>query len=98
MSHRLTIKGQVTIPKEIRDFLGLEEGCSCVEFVVEADGSVSVRKAKSLVPVVPPALPPFKPCANPCTVFARAPMAAFSPCLRAVSDGITPVDVSVSAA
>lgn len=45
MSHRLTIKGQVTIPKEIRDFLGLEEGCSCVEFVVEADGSVSVRKA-----------------------------------------------------
>ena len=61
MSHRLTIKGQVTIPKEIRDFLGLEEGCSCVEFVVEADGSV----------------------ANPCTVFARAPMAAFSPCLRA---------------
>lgn len=45
MSHRLTIKGQVTIPKEIRDFLGLEEGCSCVEFVVEADSSVSVRKA-----------------------------------------------------
>ena len=23
MSHRLTIKGQVTIPKEIRDLLGL---------------------------------------------------------------------------
>ncbi len=45
MSHRLTIKGQVTIPKEIRDFLGLEEGCSCVDFVVEADGTVSVRKA-----------------------------------------------------
>ena len=41
----ICIKGQVTIPKEIRDFLGLEEGCSCVEFVVEADGSVSVRKA-----------------------------------------------------
>ena len=45
MSHRLTIKGQVTIPKEIRDFLGLEEGTSCVEFTVEADGTVSVRKA-----------------------------------------------------
>ena len=44
MSHRLTIKGQVTIPKEIRDFLGLEEGCSCVEFVVEADGSVSEKR------------------------------------------------------
>ena len=44
-SHRLTIKGQVTIPKEIRDFLGLEEGGSCVEYVAAADGSVSVRKA-----------------------------------------------------
>lgn len=99
MSHRLTIKGQVTIPKEIRDFLGLEEGCSCVEFVVEADGSVSVRKAgekprssrssrTSSVQTV----------RKPVHVFARAPMAAFSPCLRAVSDGITPVDVSVSAA
>lgn len=99
MSHRLTIKGQVTIPKEIRDFLGLEEGCSCVDSSLKPTAaSACVRRAKSLVPVVPPALPPFKPCANPCTVFARAPMAAFSPCLRAVSDGITPVDVSVSAA
>ena len=33
MSNRLTIKGQVTIPKEIRDFLGLQEGNSSVEFV-----------------------------------------------------------------
>ena len=45
MSHRLTIKGQVTIPKEIRDFLGLEEGNSCVEFAVGEDGSVTLRKA-----------------------------------------------------
>ncbi len=45
MSHRLTIKGQVTIPKEIRDFLGLEEGSSCVEFAVGPDGTVTVRKA-----------------------------------------------------
>ncbi|MGN1149467.1 MAG: AbrB/MazE/SpoVT family DNA-binding domain-containing protein [Sutterella sp.] len=45
MSHRLTIKGQVTIPKEIRDFLGLEDGNSCVEFAVEEDGSVTLRKA-----------------------------------------------------
>ena len=44
-SHRLTIKGQVTIPKEIRDFLGLEEGNSCVEFAVGEDGSVMLRKA-----------------------------------------------------
>lgn len=26
MSNRLTIKGQVTIPKAVRDFLGLQEG------------------------------------------------------------------------
>lgn len=43
--HRLTIKGQVTIPKEVRDFLGLREGASRVEFVINADGSVSVKKA-----------------------------------------------------
>lgn len=50
MSHRLTIKGQVTIPKEIRDFLGLEEGNSCVEFAVAEDGSVVVRKASVVKP------------------------------------------------
>ncbi len=47
MPHRLTIKGQVTIPKEIRDFLGLEEGNSCVEFAVKEDGTVTVRKAQA---------------------------------------------------
>lgn len=47
MSHRLTIKGQVTIPKNIRDLLGLEEGNSCVEFVLEDDGRVTVRKAEA---------------------------------------------------
>ena len=50
MSHRLTIKGQVTIPKEIREFLGLEEGNSCVEFAVEDDGTVTVRKAEATRP------------------------------------------------
>lgn len=45
MSHRLTIKGQVTIPKEIRDLLGLQEGNSSVEFLVGDDGTVTVRKA-----------------------------------------------------
>ncbi len=45
MSHRLTIKGQVTIPKEIRDFLGLQEGNSSVEFILGDDGTVTVRKA-----------------------------------------------------
>ena len=50
MSHRPTIKGQVTIPKEIREFLGLEEGSSCVEFAVDDDGTVTVRKAEETRP------------------------------------------------
>lgn len=45
MSNRLTIKGQVTIPKNVRDFLGLTEGASSVEFSIEPDGSVRVCKA-----------------------------------------------------
>lgn len=45
MAHRLTIKGQVTIPKEIRDFLGLTEGASSVEFSINKDGSVRVSRA-----------------------------------------------------
>ena len=45
MSNRLTIKGQVTIPKAVRDFLGLQEGGSSVEFTINDDGSVTVRKA-----------------------------------------------------
>ena len=39
MSNRLTIKGQVTIPKAVRDFLGLQEGGSSVEFTINDDGS-----------------------------------------------------------
>ena len=38
----ITSKGQVTIPKEIRDALGLDAGTK-VEFVLEDDGSVRVR-------------------------------------------------------
>ena len=48
MSNRLTIKGQVTIPKEIRDFLGLTEGASAVNFEIADDGSVRVTRAQSL--------------------------------------------------
>ena len=50
MQHRLTVKGQVTIPKEIRELLGLEGGESSVEFAVGADGSVTLRKAESRTP------------------------------------------------
>lgn len=38
----LTSKGQVTIPKRIRDQLGLEAGTE-VEFVLDDDGSLHVR-------------------------------------------------------
>ena len=46
MANRLTIKGQVTVPKEIRDFLQLTSGSSAVEFWIGEDGSVRVRKAE----------------------------------------------------
>jgi AbrB family looped-hinge helix DNA binding protein len=38
----ITSKGQVTIPKEIRDRLDLDEGTK-VEFVLDEEGSVTVR-------------------------------------------------------
>lgn len=47
MSNQLTIKGQVTIPKEIRDHLGLQSGRSAVEFVISKDGSVYLERAQS---------------------------------------------------
>ncbi|HEV2790674.1 MAG TPA: AbrB/MazE/SpoVT family DNA-binding domain-containing protein [Solirubrobacterales bacterium] len=43
---RITSKGQVTIPKEIRDEFGLLPGTE-VEFVAE-EGQVSVRKLKGV--------------------------------------------------
>ena len=41
---RITIKGQVTIPKDVRDALGLKPG-DLVAFD-RADGTVTVRKGK----------------------------------------------------
>jgi antitoxin PrlF len=41
----LTSKGQTTIPKEIRDLLGLAPGDK-LDFVVESDGRVVLRPAK----------------------------------------------------
>lgn len=38
----LSSKGQITIPREVREELGLEEGDK-LEFLVEADGSVRLR-------------------------------------------------------
>ena len=44
MSTTLTIKGQVTIPKPIRDALGLKPGMP-VDFYVNAEGEVVILRA-----------------------------------------------------
>jgi antitoxin PrlF len=41
----LTSKGQITLPKPIRDQLGLEAG-TALDFVVEPDGSLRARPLK----------------------------------------------------
>lgn len=43
MATTLTRKGQVIIPKQIRDALGLAPGCS-VDFAVNRDGDVVIHK------------------------------------------------------
>jgi antitoxin PrlF len=43
MSTTLTSKGQVTIPKQIRDALSMMPGCS-VDFAVNTDGDVVIHK------------------------------------------------------
>ncbi len=44
MLARLTIKGQVTIPKQIRDALDLQPGCQ-VDFAVNEGGEVVIHRA-----------------------------------------------------
>jgi AbrB family looped-hinge helix DNA binding protein len=44
MSTTVTSKGQVTIPKKVRDFLGLVPG-SAVDFEVSGEGEVTLRPA-----------------------------------------------------
>jgi antitoxin PrlF len=44
MSTTLTVKGQVTIPKQIRDSLGLKPGAQ-LDFAVNQDGEVILHKA-----------------------------------------------------
>jgi AbrB family looped-hinge helix DNA binding protein len=46
MSTTLTVKGQVTIPKPIRDAMGLTPG-TAVDFAVNRDGEVVIHKARS---------------------------------------------------
>jgi AbrB family looped-hinge helix DNA binding protein len=44
MTTTLTSKGQVTIPKQIRDALNMAPGCS-VQFAVNREGDVVIHKA-----------------------------------------------------
>ncbi len=44
MATRVTTKGQVTIPKRVRDHLGIRPG-TAVEFDVAADGRIVLKKA-----------------------------------------------------
>jgi antitoxin PrlF len=44
MSTTLTVKGQVTIPKQIRDALGLRPGMP-VDFAVNREGQVVIQNA-----------------------------------------------------
>ena len=44
MAHQVTVKGQVTIPKRVREYLGISPG-SGVEFEVNTSGDVLLRKA-----------------------------------------------------
>jgi len=52
MANRLTVKGQVTIPKHVRDALKLAPGDG-VEFQVSPDGQVVVLKAGRKLPKRP---------------------------------------------
>ena len=42
---KVTSKGQTTVPKEVRDFLGLEEGTQ-VEWTLDDDGKATVKPRK----------------------------------------------------
>ena len=56
MSTTLTSKGQVTIPKQIRDALNLALGCA-VDFAVNPNGEVVIHKVgvRYLLPAILPA-------------------------------------------
>ena len=43
----MTSKGQVTIPKAIRDRLGLEKG-DRLEFIARPDGTILVRRSETI--------------------------------------------------
>lgn len=56
MGHALTVKGQVTIPKRMREHMGITQGQE-LEFVAQPGGQVLMFPAK---PAVPPENPFLK--------------------------------------
>lgn len=52
MAHRLTVKGRVTIPENVREHLGIGPGSEVV-FEIGPLGDVLVRKAVARVPGAP---------------------------------------------
>lgn len=48
----VTQKGQVTIPKEVRDILGLDEN-SKLEFKKSKKGNIEIQKAKTILDFAP---------------------------------------------
>jgi AbrB family looped-hinge helix DNA binding protein len=52
MDSTLTAKGQATIPKEIRDFLGLKPG-DRIRFFKHPDGSVVIKPVRSIFDLKP---------------------------------------------
>lgn len=90
MSNRLTIKGQVTIPKNVRDFLGLSLGNSAVEFSIEEDGSVKLTKAL--------AKPRQTPAPTSARVYPGRPVDRCSHILALLSGSVAPANLGTKAA
>ncbi len=59
----VTVKGQVTIPKPVRDALDIHPG-SLVEFTMNRDGEVVLRRAATETPA-PSRFERFQGCAGP---------------------------------
>lgn len=59
MATRITIKGQVTIPKSVRVALRLSAG-DRVDFTLNSSGEFVVRKAQPPAPPTPVPVPPHR--------------------------------------
>ena len=66
MAHQVTVKGQVTIPKKVREYLGIGPG-SGVEFEVDSKGTCCCARLEGLsrAPVRAAVLPRYAVRARP---------------------------------